>query len=183
MIEIDDKEFEQLRRAMLRLPEEIKVKAMNRVMRRITQSVRSRVVDQTSKMTKMPRPLVAALTTANFNAGGNTSSVTMQSGWIPLQKLGAVQNAKGVYVHVRGSYAHAFVATFGSGHVGVMRRVPGTSMKKNPKKEQLRELFAANPAHAMANKPEEYLDMVAEIMGSVFLPRFVHELNQLLPGK
>ncbi|MBB4952764.1 hypothetical protein H4S14_000806 [Agrobacterium vitis] len=181
-LEIDAKELEQLRRAIERLPGEIKTKAMVRAMRRLSQMARPRIVQRDAKHTNMPRSLVAAMTTTSFNAGGNTSRVTVESGWIPLQRLGAVQNSRGVYVKTRGSYRHAFVAGMKSGHVGVFQRVPDTQMASSNgrKREQIRELFGANPAHAITNNPEIYLDVMAELIQDYLYPRMVHEIGRLL---
>ncbi|NTI92282.1 hypothetical protein G6L78_01420 [Agrobacterium rhizogenes] len=171
-LRIDDHELAQLRRAIERVPGEIKVKAMSRAMRRMGQMARTRIVDRNAKHVKLPKQLVAALTTAAFNAGGNTSKVTVESGWIQLQRLGAVQSSSGVYVNVRGSYRHAFVAAMKSGHVGVFRRVSGS--------RQIRELFGPNPAHAITNNPDVYLDILATLIEGTLYPRYVHELEFIL---
>jgi hypothetical protein len=179
-VRISDGDWEQLRRAIERLPEEVKGKAMRRAMSRMVQMARPRVVARSAAHTKLPKEVVASVTTAHFNAGGNTSTVTVESGWMPLRRLGAVQNASGVYVNLRGSYQHAFIASFKSGHVGVMRRIPGTSMRSAPAKQQIRELWGPNPAHAITNNPEIYLDVLAELITERLYPRYVHEIEYLL---
>ncbi len=176
-LRIDDRDLVHLRRALERVPGEIKTKAMSRAMRRLTQMARPRIVDRNANHVKLPKEIVAKLTTAAFNAGGNTSKVVVESGWIPLQRLGAVQNAQGVYVNLRGSYRHAFIAMMKSGHVGVFQRIPGTSMSSNAKREQIRELFGPNPAHAITNNPDVYLDVMAELIETALMPRYVHELE------
>ncbi len=181
-LEMNSKDFEELERAFRRLPGEIRTKAMRRAMTRVAQTARSRIVARLGPHTQMPRDLVAALTTAHFNAGGNTSKVVAESGWIPLQRLGAVQNATGVYAKLRGSYRHAFIAAMKSGHVGAFRRMPGTQMSSaTGRREQIRELFAANPAHAITNNPDVYLDVLAGVIEDYFFPRVVHEIERLLP--
>ena len=181
-LEMSSRDLDDLQRAFLRLPGEIRTKAMRRAMTRLAQTARTRIVARLGPHTQMPRDIVAALTTANFNAGGNTARVVAESGWIPLQRLGAVQNASGVYAKLRGSYRHAFVAGMKSGHVGVFRRVPGTQMASaRSKREQIRELFAANPAHAITNNPDVYLDVLAGVIEEYFFPRMVHEIERLLP--
>jgi hypothetical protein len=181
-LEMSSKDIEQIRRAFERLPGDIQTKAMRRAMARIGQMTRTRIVQKLGPHTKMPRSIVAALTTAHFNAGGNTSKTVVESGWIPLQKLGAVQNAAGTFVNLRGSYRHAFIATMKSGHVGVFRSIPGTQMQSATRKRaQIRELFGANPAHAVANNPEIYLDVLAQVIEDHFYPRVVHEVDRLLP--
>jgi hypothetical protein len=179
-LKIDDHDLVQLRRAIERLPGEIKTKAMNRAMRRMTQMARTRIVDRNAKHVKLPKEVVAAITTAAFNAGGNTSKLTVESGWIPLQRLGAVQTRTGVYVNLRGSYRHAFVAGMKSGHVGTFRRIPGTHMSSDPHKQQIRELFGPNPAHAITNNPDVYLDVMAKLIEGLLYPRYVHEIEFIL---
>jgi hypothetical protein len=180
LLQIDDVNWEQVRRAIERLPQEVKGKAMRRAMTRMAQMARPKIVARSAEHTKLPKEVVAKLTTAHFNAGGNTSQVTVESGWIPLRRLGAVQNASGVFVNLRGSYRHAFIAAFKSGHVGVMRRIPGTKMSSNEKKEQIRELWGPNPAHAITNNPDVYLDVLAELIQERLYPRFVHELDFII---
>jgi len=93
-----------------------------------------------------------------------------------------VQNASGVYAKLRGSYRHAFIAAMKNGHVGAFRRVPGTQISSaTAKREQIRELFAANPAHAITNNPDVYLDVLAGVIEDYFFPRVVHEIERLLP--
>ncbi|OLP56825.1 hypothetical protein BJF92_12195 [Rhizobium rhizosphaerae] len=180
-LKLSSADIAQLQRSFQRMPGEIQTKVLARVMRRLGSMARTRIVARSSKHTQMPAAIVRALTTAAFNAGGNTSTVVVNSNWIPLQALGAVQNAKGSYVNRRGQYDHAFVAQFASGHVGVMQRIPGTQMpSRQTKREQIRELFGANPAHAITNDPETYLDVMAEVIQEYMLPRMVHELERVL---
>jgi hypothetical protein len=180
-LRLSPKEIEQLRRAFLKMPGEIQTKVMGRTMRRLGSMARTRIVARSAAHTQMPAEIVRAMTTASFNAGGNTSKVVMESGWVPLQRLGAVQNGAGVFVNRRGQYDHAFVAAFKSGHVGVMRRIPGTQMPSSKgKREQLREQFGANPAHAVTNNADVYLDVMAELIQDYLFPRMVQEMNNIL---
>lgn len=174
-LKLDTSEIEALSRAIGRLPEGIKTKAMARAMTRMRQMARTRIVNRSAQHTRLPRNIVNSLTTATFNAGGNTQEIILRSGWIHLYKLGASQTARGVRVKTRGFYAHAFLAGFKSGHRGVMMRV-------GSKRLPIRELFGPNPAHAVTNNPEVYLEVMAEIIEEALLPRFLHELGRLLPG-
>lgn len=174
-LKLDVSEIEALSRAIGRLSDGIKTKAMARAMTRMRQMVRTRIVNRNAEHTKLPRNLVSRLTTANFNAGGNTQEVIVRSGWISLAKLGASQTARGVRVKTRGFYAHAFMAGFKSGHRGVM-------MRAGSKRLPIRELYGPNPAHAITNNPEVYLEVMAEVIEEHMLPRFLHELGRLLPG-
>jgi hypothetical protein len=172
-IKFDASDFVQLSRAIGRLPGEIKAKALARAMRRVTDTARSRVVKRSAERIDIPQNLVREKTTAMFNAGGNTSQVVVRSGWIPLYKIGATQTSRGVRVRMRGSYNHAFIAKMASGHVGVMRRV---GMSRLP----IRELFGPNPANDIVNHDQVYLQVLAEVMDDVLLPRVLHELGRIL---
>lgn len=170
----DASEIENLSKAILRLPGSIKTKAMARAMRRMREMARTRVVNRSSEHTKLPKGVVRSLTTAAFNAGGNTQEIIVRSGWIHLYKLGATQTSRGVRVRTRGSYRHAFLAQFKSGHKGVM-------MRDGSSRLPIKELFGPNPAHAITNNPEVYLDVLAEIIRDHLAPRVLHEIDRLLP--
>lgn len=154
----------------------------------MTTMARTRVVREGADRTDMPVGKVRAITTAHFNAGGNSIEVVERSGWIPLAKLSPRQTRKGVTVPGRGSYAHAFIAMMKSGHYGVFRRVPDQFMSPRhamekygrEKKQSIRELFGANPAHDVTNNPDEYLKVMAELIEQQLAPRYVHELDRIL---
>jgi hypothetical protein len=175
MLEVDDSDLVHLTRAISRLPQDIKVKAVARAMRRVTEMARSRLVKRQSPRIKIPQGLIRKLTEAHFNAGGNTQEIIVRSGWIPLYKLGASQTRQGVTVKLRGSYRHAFLATMKSGHRGVFLR------RDADKRLPIRELFGPNPAHDITNNPDVYQAVVAEVVQEVLLPRFLHELGRILP--
>lgn len=182
----DASEIEQLGRAIANLPGEIKSKAMARAMSRMRDMARTRIVRRSAERVKLPAGTIRELTTAHFNAGGNSIEIIEKSGWISLYKLGATQTSRGVRVRLRGSYRHAFIATVKAGkggatHTGVWRRVPGTKMRSNPKKEQIRELFGPNPAHDVTNNPEVFMEVLAELIEDHLAPRVLHELDRILP--
>lgn len=179
-VSIDAGDLEHLSRAIMRLPGEIKTNAMVRAMLRISQMARTRIVQRSAEHVKLPQKVVREFTTGVFNAGGNSQTWIVRSGWVHLYKLGARQTSRGVYVRTRGSYHHAFLATMKSGHRGVFLRQPGTTMTTK-KKERIRELFGPNPAHAITNNPEVYLDVIAEIIRDHLAPRVLHEIDRLLP--
>lgn len=173
-IRVDASDFVHLSRAIARLPDEIKAKAAARAMRRVTDMARTRIVRRSSERVDLPSAMVRALTTAQFNAGGNTAEVVMRSNWIALYKLGATQTSSGVRVRGRGSYRSAFIATMASGHAGVFKR---SGKSRLP----VRELFGPNPAHDITNNPDEFLQVLAEIIQSHLMPRYLHEVERLLP--
>ncbi len=174
MIIADASEYLALSRAIRKLPEEIRAKAFARAGRRVTQMARTRYIKRASPRLKLSQAVIRKLTTARFNAGGNTSDVIVRSGWIPLHKLGATQTARGVRVRLRGSYRHAFIAKMASGHTGVM-------MREGNERLPIRELFGPNPAHDITNNDAVYLEILAEVIDEAMAPRVLHEIDRLLP--
>ncbi|KAA3510113.1 phage tail protein [Agrobacterium rosae] len=170
----DASELQALGRAINRLPGEIKAKAMGRAMRRMRDMAKTRVVKRSAERTDLPQRKVRELTTAYFNAGGNTIEIIEKSGWIPLAVLGATQTKSGVRVRLRGSYKSAFLAKMASGHRGVMKR---TGKARLP----IRELYGPNPAHDITNNPDVFLKVLAEIIEDSLAPRVLHEIDRLLP--
>ena len=178
-VKIDASDLESLSRAIKRLPGEIQAKAMARAMSRMRTMARTRIVQRNAKHTKMPPNIIRKLTTASFNAGGNTQDIVLKSGWIPLYKLGATQTSKGVRVRTRGSYNHAFLASMDSGHAGVFRNTRGPN-KNSGRNNAIREQFGPNPAHAVTNNPDVYLQVMAELIEDHLAPRVLHEVERLL---
>ncbi|MDO6965811.1 hypothetical protein [Rhizobium alvei] len=173
-IRFDASEFEQLGRAFRNLPGEIKAKAMARAMSRMRDMARTRIIRLGSDRIDIPQKHIRERATAYFNSGSSTIEVVERSGWIALYELGASQTRRGVSVKLRGSYRHAFIAAMGSGHKGVMRRVGSEQLP-------IRELFGPNPAHDITNNPDDYLDVMEEIIEQNILPRVIHEIDRLLP--
>lgn len=173
--ELDYHDFRRVERIIANLPQEIRNKAISRTMRRMSSTGKTRIVGETAKISKLPKWAVNAATSASFN-GIDTQKFVVRSDWIPLSKLGAVASPTGVFVHLRGSYRHAFLAGMKSGHSGVMRRV-GNS------RYPIREQFAANPANVVTNKPDDYLSILTDILGTQYLPRLIHEIDNLLSGR
>lgn len=179
-LHVDSSDFDHLSRAIGRLPGEIKAKAAARAMRRVVEMTRTRVVKRSSERVDVKQSMIRALTTAAFNAGGNTADVVMASGWIGLYKLGATQTKTGVRVRLRGSYKSAFIAQMQSGHNGVFINTGGLN-RKSKRKNAIRELFGPNPAHDITNNPDVFLAVLTEVMEEHLLPRYLHEVDRLLP--
>ncbi|MFD1328282.1 hypothetical protein [Mycoplana ramosa] len=172
-LHFDASELELLGRAIARLPGEVKAKAFARAMSRMRTMARTRVVKRSSERTKVPVRMVQALTKAHLNAGGNTIEVVEKSGWIGLYKLGARQTSTGVTVKSRGSYKSAFIAKMASGHTAVM-------MRDGKSRLPIHELFGANPAHDVTNNPDEFLEVLAELIKDHLAPRVLHEIERLI---
>lgn len=178
---IDASELDALGRAIARLPGEVKTKAFARAMRRMRDMARVRAVRVSAKRADLPVGMVRDLTTATFNAGGNTVEVVMRSGWIGLAKLPHQETAEGVHVKGRGMLKSAFRAKMKSEHVGVFINTRGLN-KKSGRNNAIRELFGPNPAHDVTNNPDEYIKVLAELIEEHLAPRVLHELGRLLPG-
>ncbi len=187
-LEFEHRDIDALGRGLSAAGKSIAVKSMARAMQRLTQMARTRIVRESAERTDMPVGKVRAITTAHFNAGSNTIEVIERSGWIPLAKLSPRQTRKGVSVPGRGSYNHAFMAMMKSGHYGVFRRVTGEDMDPRhakekygrSKKQAIRELFGANPAHDVTNNPDEFMKVLAELIETNLMPRYLHELDRML---
>lgn len=170
---IDASEVERLGREISRLPDEIKAKAMSRAMRRMGQRARTEYVRMSSKRLSVPPSLIRRIVREAMSAA--SIDLLVRSPWIPLRALGARQTRSGVSVRLRGSYRSAFLATMSNGHRGVMKR---SGKSRLP----IFELYGPNPAHDITNNPEDYLDLLSQMIERELMPRMLHELGRLLPG-
>lgn len=160
-------------RTFRRLPTRIRRTAFNRSHRRITSMMRTAYIKRAAPRLKIAQKHIRSRTKARFDVGGQTSVISVKSGWIPLHKLGASQNSKGVTVRLRGSYRHAFIAAMASGHTGVFLRDGAPRLP-------ISELFGPNPAHDIINNDDVYLDLLEQIMDDHLAPRVLHEVSNLL---
>lgn len=175
MITVDAHEFRAISRAIHRLPDRIKAKAFARAGKRVTKMARTQYLRRAAPRLKLSQKVIRERTTAQFNAGGNTSAIVVRSGWIHLYKLGATQARRGVRVKLRGSYRSAFIAEMNSGHRGVFKRTDGNASLP------VRELFGPNPAHDITNNDAVYLAVLAEVIDEHLAPRILTEIDHLLP--
>lgn len=173
-VRVDASDFARHAEAMRRLPQEFRIKAFSRAMRRMTTMTRTRVVRRIAERVSIPQKFVRDVTRAKYGEADTSIEVTVRSGWMPLYKFGASQNASGVKVKARGSYRHAFIARMSSGHTGVFRRAGKSRLP-------IHELFGPNPANDVATSPEEYEQVIVDLLGEALVPRLAHELGRLLP--
>lgn len=173
MLHVDAAEFDRLGRAFARLPMELRAKAFARTMRRVNSMVRTRVVKRSSQRIKLPQKHIRAVYTM-LNTGSDTLEHVVRSGWVPLIKLGAKQNTRGVSVRGRGTIAGGFIATMKSGHEGAFKR-------KTSRRTPIQELFGPNPASDIGNHPDVFAQVLAEVGNSHIAPRLLHETLRLLP--
>ncbi len=174
MIDIDARDVEMVRAALQKLPGDIRAKAFARAMRRVGETVRTRLVRRQAPRLKLAQKVIRERTFFRLNAGGHTQDLVVRSGWIPLYRLGATQTSRGVRVRLRGSYRHAFLASMKNGHRGVFLR---EGMARLP----ITELFGPNPAHDITNNDAVYVELMAEVLEEVLAPRILHEVGRLLP--
>lgn len=170
---IDASEIARLGRAVSRLPDDIKATAMSRAMRRMSQRARTEYVRYGSKRLSVPPSLIRKVAREAMSAA--SIDLLVRSPWIPLYALGARQTKTGVTVRLRGSYKSAFLATMSNGHRGVMKR---SGKARLP----IHELYGPNPAHDVTNNPDDYLDLLSQMIERELMPRMLHELGRLLPG-
>lgn len=170
----DASDFARVARDIARLPAEIKAKAAARAMRRVSDMARTRIIKRSAEHVNLPQSRIRPLTKVQLNAGQGSTDIVMRSKWIALYLLGARQTQKGVTVRGRGSYRSAFIASVGSGHEGVFSRDGKARLP-------IHELFGPNPAHAVVNNPDVYIEVMTSVIESHLMPRYLHEVENLLP--
>jgi len=172
-VHIDARDFDQLARALNRLPGEIKAKAIARALRRVGEMARTRVVRRAAQQSGMPQRDVRSRTLM-FNAGGSTQEIVMRSEWWPLFKLGgARQTATGVTVRNWGHHKGTFIAGMKSKHSGVFRR-------EGKARLPIRELWGPNPVSFVLDHADEYEAILEQVADDMMLPRLLHEVDRLL---
>lgn len=173
-LRFDASEIADLSRALSKVPADIKAKAFSRAMRRIGEMTRTGVIAESVKRTKSPPSIVRRATSrAFFSQSDSSLELKMKSGWIGIIKLGARQTREGVNTKLRGSYRSAFIATMSSGHRAVM-------MRSGKARTPIHELFGPNPAHDVVNNPDEFVNVLANIIEQRLTPRVLHEIENLL---
>lgn len=173
MIFADAAEFTRFEREFKRLPHQLRAKAFSRAMRRVSRTVRTRVVRRSAERISIPQKFVRRTYTM-LGTGRNTIEAVVRSGWIPLYKLGARQTRRGVTVRGRGRIDHAFIATMQSGHTGAFMRIGARRLP-------IRELFGPNPASDIANSPDVFEKVLVDVAETELAKRLLHETSRLLP--
>ena len=181
-LHFDLSELDALGRQIAALPAAIKQEAFRRAMRRVSGTSRTQIARQIAQRTRLPVSIVKAKTSDGMARGGTEIETIVKSGWIPLEKLGATQTAKGVTTRLRGSYRSAFIAMMASGHRGVFVNT-GKRNEMSGRNNGIGELFGANPAHDVTNHPSEYVRILTDIIEAHLMGRAMHELENLLRSK
>jgi hypothetical protein len=116
--------------------------------------------------------------------------ITARSPWTPLVYFNARQRKGGVYARpwAQGRlFGGAFIATMSNGHVGVFRRLPGTTSTKVGKRgkplkgrERIKEMWGPSLALEMLRPPvpAEFTKAYNENL----VPRLNHEVSRALAG-
>jgi Prophage minor tail protein Z (GPZ) len=168
----DSSDFARRSAAIGKLPAAIRHRAFASAMRRVGDTATSKIVKRDAQRIKVPQKIVREKT--RVFTFGDTSEISVKSGQLSLAKLGGRETARGVSVPLRGSYKGAFIAAMKSGHEGVMKRVGASRLP-------IHELYGPNPASDIVRHEPVYQQVLGEVMDTVLIPRFLHELSRILP--
>lgn len=172
-LQIDARDFRVLGAAIHRLPADLKAKAFRSAINHTGKKARTQITRLAASYSGLPYRFVRGA--SQLRLTGDDVEIKLRSRWISLAKLGARQTRKGVSVRGRGSYAGAFLA---------QSKISGGSavlIRRGPARLPVRELYAANPAHAMgADRHGEFQRMADAIMDRDFAPRLLHEIDRRL---
>lgn len=172
-LNIDASDFRALGAAMHRLPADLKVKAFRSAVNHTGKKARTQIARLAAKYSGLPYRFTRDA--AQMRLTGDDVEIKLRSKWISLAQLGPRQTRKGVSVRGRGSYASAFLAhsKISGGNAVLIR--------KGKSRTPVRELYAANPAHAMGeDRHGEFQRMAEEIMDRDFAARLLHEVDRRL---
>lgn len=171
---IDARDFRVLGAAMHHLPAELKAKAFRSASNHTGKKARTQVARLAAKYSGLPYRFTRDATQMRLTDAD--VEIKMRSRWISLAQLGPRRTSKGVSVRGRGSYAGAFIAN---------SRISGGSavlIRRGKSRTPVKELYAANPAHAMgADRHGEFQRKADELMDRDFAARLLHEVDRLLP--
>ena len=165
-IHFDSIDYARMAARLRRTPIDIKARAFARVMARLRDMARTRVVKAASDWTDTPQKLIRPTTQARAIA--DAIDINMRTPWFALAKLGARQTARGVSVRGRGVLRGAFIARG--------RVLARAGAARYP----IRELYGANPAHAIGAKPAYFEEVMAQLLETHLIPRVMHELDRLI---
>jgi hypothetical protein len=173
-LQIDARDFRVLGAAIQRLPSDLKAKAFRSAVNHTGKKARTQITRLAASYSGLPYRFVRGA--AVMRLTGDDVEIRLRSRWISLAQLGATKTKRGVRVRGRGSYAGAFKIASSKMHGG-----PAVLIRKGNARTPVRELYAANPAHAMgADRHGEFQRMAEEIMDRDFAPRLLHEIDRRL---
>ena len=173
-LHIDSSDFRVLGAALHRLPSDLKAKAFRSAVNHTGKKARTQIARLAAKYSGLPYRFTR--NAAHMRLTGDDVEIRLRSKWISLAQLGPRQTRKGVSVRGRGSYAGAFKIASSKVHGG-----PAVLIRKGNTSTPVRELYAANPAHAMgADRHGEFQRMAEQIMATDFAPRLLHEIDRRL---
>lgn len=167
-VQFDSLDYARLAARMRRLPIEIKARAFARAMARVRDMARTQVVKAAAEWTDTPQKLIRPATQARAQA--DAVDVRMRTPWFSLVKYGAKQTPRGVSVRGRGILRSAFI----------VRSRGAVFARAGAGRFPIRELYGANPAHAINTRPPFFEETMARVMESHLIPRVMHELDRLI---
>ena len=186
-LHIDFGEVLDLKKILDGLPSDIRKKAMYRAFRRITKRGETQLVRRAAQKVNLQQRYVReAMTTRMLQKQfGQEIEFFVKAGWVPLIDMGPIQDERGVSVKfpkVRGSFKQAWLGKL-RGRDAVLQRAEDGGSGKLVGRYPIRELHAANVAHAI-QKDEDYFERVlTDIVREHLEPRILHEIQQLLREK
>jgi len=172
-LSIDTRDFRALGAAMHRLPSDLKAKAFRSAVNHTGKKARTQVARLAAKYSGLPYRFTRDA--AKMSLAGDGIEIRLRSKWVRLIELAPSQNSKGVSIRGRGTTRSAFIAYSNrSKDFAVMSR-------KGKSRTPVRELYAANPAHAMgADRHGEFERLAQSIMDRDFAARLLHEVDRRL---
>ncbi|WP_299864430.1 hypothetical protein [uncultured Hoeflea sp.] len=172
-LRLDASDFRALGTAMYNLPTELKAKAFRSAVNHTGKKARTQVARLAAKYSGLPYRFTRGAT--QMRLSGDDVEIKLRSKWISLAQLSARQTRKGVSVRGRGSYAGAFIAA------SMLSSGSAVLIRKGSARLPVRELYAANPAHAMgADRHGEFERLAQSIIDRDFAARLLHEVDRRL---
>ena len=171
IVTVDASDFTRMVRLFDRLPEEIRLKAFARVMRRMEKMSRTQLVRDVSDHTSAPQKHIRPA--MHVSAGVDDVEARLRTRWLSFANLGARATRSGVSLRRRGSIRGAFFATMSNGHRNAFIRA---GKARTP----IQGLYGPNPAHAVANNEPHYTRVLRATLETHGLPRLMQEIDVLL---
>lgn len=156
-----------------RLPRDVQQIAFRRAAARTRSVVERNYARFAARHIKVQQKLIIARMKSAYADGGVT--LTVKSGFIPLNEIGARQQRYGVHVRGRGRINGAFIPPASSARAAglVLHRMAAGRLPTQM-------LFGPNPAHAVGRTPKVYEDLLAEIAKGEFATVILQQIGYLL---
>lgn len=181
MIEIEDAELRRAMRLFHNLPPKLKTVVARRVLGRVKSSMATHLARHVADRTKLP--LWLARRGMTVRGGEDSTEVRVRTKWpTRFEEMGGrAASIKRAGANLKGSYAHAFIASMKSGHTGIFQRTGGMNSASG-RRNAIEELHGPNVAKHVNINPDEYGDLIGQIAEKVLLPRLLHEAGRAFAG-